>query len=59
MNLLNLTLVTGNKDRKPPHDPAYQTIYEGHPPKSHFYDVLFLDFPHTSMVFCIQGHDPL
>ena len=34
-------------------------IYEVRPPKSHFYDRLFLDF---STVFCflsIQGHHPL
>ena len=52
MHMLDPTLVTGNVDPKPPHDPVHQTICEGRPPKSYFYDFLFLDFPHTSMVFC-------
>jgi hypothetical protein len=53
MHSLNPVLVTGNKDPKPSHDPAHQTIYQGRPPKSHFYDLLFLDLLHTSMVFCL------
>ena len=41
-------LVTGNK---PHHDPAHQTIYDGCPSMSRFYDLSFLDLPNTSMVF--------